>query len=265
MRKTITLPFLSLFFLLPALITIEKTWRSKKSKAYTVYYTVADKPSIKKYQSLLSQGIRDVQQFFDADFQKKFDVYVHPGRASLDSTWAKDWSSPGFKSECWMVASGVASRMDLLSPVTWDTQACEHRYSDKQHTQQLITHELFHVFHGQLNASGDFNNTENIDWFVEGLATYASGQCDAARLTEVRNAIVNNSIPATLDKFWTGKLKYALSGSVVMYIDKKYGRSILKKLLPYNKKQQVLEALSITEEVLLKEWRSNLTAETQSR
>ena len=59
----------------------------------------------------------------------------------------------------------------------------------------MITHELIHVYHGQLNVSPDFSNTEGIDWFIEGLATYASGQCDSMRISEVKVAIENNKIP----------------------------------------------------------------------
>lgn len=66
-------------------------------------------------------------------------------------------------------------------------------------TQQLITHELVHVYHGQLNASPDFSNVEGIDWFVEGLATYASGQCDSLRISEIKKAISGNKIPNGLD------------------------------------------------------------------
>jgi hypothetical protein len=114
---------------------------------------------------------------------------------------------------------------------------------------------LVHVFHGQLNVSPDFSNTEGIDWFVEGLATFASGQCDALKISEVKKAIEDNKIPESLDNFWTGKVKYGLSGSVVMFIDHKYGRTQLKELLPLNKKLQILSVLKTTESELLNEWK----------
>jgi hypothetical protein len=111
------------------------------------------------------------------------------------------------------------------------------------------------VFHGQRNASPDFSNTEGINWFIEGLATYASGQCDSLRISEVKRAISENKIPVSLDDFWTGKIKYGLSGSVVMYIDKIYGRAMLIKLLPFNKKEDLLKTLNITEPDLLNDWK----------
>jgi len=154
-----------------------------------------------------------------------------------------------------MVASGVASKLDMISPKLWDKEACEHKYAEKIKTQQLITHELVHVYHGQLNVSPDFSNVEGIDWFVEGLATYASGQLDSARIAEVKKAIAENKVPETLDKFWTGKLKYGLSGSVIKYIDYSYDRKLLRGLMRLNKKSEVLSALKTTEAELLKNWK----------
>ena len=56
--------------------------------------------------------------------------------------------------------------------------------------------EMTHVFHGHYNASPDFSDTDRIDWFVEGLAVYASGQCDAARLLGVRRWLKEHPAPA---------------------------------------------------------------------
>jgi hypothetical protein len=164
-----------------------------------------------------------------------------------------------------MVASGIATKLDMISPKAWDKDACEHIYANKIKTQQLITHELVHVYHGQLNISPDFSDAEGIDWFVEGLATYASGQCDSLRIAEVRKAISKSTIPNTLDSFWTGNLKYSLSGSVVMFIDSKYGRSKLKELLPLNKKSEILRSLNTTENILLNEWIIYLRNENDCR
>lgn len=231
-------------------------WISEKQKRYTLFYTLADKKNKKEYQKQIDKGILSVKQFFHSKFSKPFDVYVHANRKSLDSTWQKDWNMPDFKSECWMIASGIATKLDMISPKTWETEACEHRYSDIQKTQRLITHELVHVYHGQWNQSPDFSNVEGIDWFVEGLATYASGQCDAPRIAEVKKAITENQIPDGLNNFWTGKIKYGLSGSVVQFIDHKYGRQKLIELLSFNKKTDILSSLNTNEKILLKEWKA---------
>ncbi|MBL7912809.1 MAG: hypothetical protein JNJ41_17230 [Bacteroidia bacterium] len=232
-----------------------KNWFSEKHTTYTFFYTSADQKNKKEYVGVLDNGVKFVKTFFDEPFKKEFTVYVHPDRRSLDTTWQRDFKMPEFRSECWMVASGMATKLDIISPVTWDKESCEHKYSEKIKTQELINHELFHVFHGQLNASPDFSDVDNIDWFVEGLAAYASGQCDSLRMAQVKKALDENKVPTTLDKFWTGKLKYGLSGSVVKYIDVTYGRKKLRSLLGFNKKQQILKELSCSEEELLMKWK----------
>lgn len=229
-------------------------WSARRQKKYTLYYTAADAGQRKEYCRLLNKGIKNTEQFFGHRFSRRFAVYVHPGRVSLDSTWRTDWNMPGFQPECWMVASGVAKRLDLLSPLQWARAACEHQFSDRLKTQQLLTHELVHVYHGQHNASPDFSITEGMDWFIEGLATYVSGQCDSLRLAEVRKAVAEKKTPAVLDKFWTGKLRYGLAGSMVMYIDRHYGREKLIALLSFNKKSEVLTALNISETDLIRGW-----------
>jgi len=229
-------------------------WLVKEYKHYTLKYTSADQANVNDYNKLFANGIRSAEAFFKSSFKKKFTIIIHPGRHSLDSTWQTDWKMPEFKSECWMVASGMATKLDIISPVLWEREACEHNYSDKKSTQQLITHELVHVYHGQANKSPDFSNVESIDWFVEGLATFASGQCDSQRIAMVKEAISTGKVPNGLDNFWTGKLKYGLSGSMIMFIENKYGRAIFKELLPLAKKSEILSSLQTTEPDLLNEW-----------
>lgn len=235
--------------------TLDDKWIIEKHQGFNILYKSIDKKNLKEYEKLIENGVKSVNMFFTSSYNKNFDIVIHPNRHSLDSTWQKDWKIPDLKSECWMVASGVATKLDMISPKLWDKESCEHIYSESQKTQNLITHELVHVYHGQLNASPDFSNVERIDWFVEGLATYASGQCDSLEITKIKKAISENNIPESLDNFWTGNLRYGLSGSVAMFIDYKYGRTKLKKLLPFNKKSEILLTLETTESELLDTWK----------
>lgn len=229
-------------------------WKQEKHKGYTLFYKGDDESESVRYAAFINKGIESVNFFTKDSCKKDFKVYVHPSRAEMDHQWQTDWKMPGFKSECWMVASGVATRLDLLSPLTWAKQACEHDYTNKDETQKVITHELFHIYHAQLNPSSDFSETGGIDWLVEGFATYASGQCDTERMLAVKDAVKKKTSPALLDDFWKGKLKYGFSGSLVMFVDKKYGREKLKGLLKFKTRTQVLGALKTNEKTLLKSW-----------
>lgn len=206
----------------------------------------------------LKAGVVQVEAFFGRPFARPFNVRVHAHRADMDKQWAVDWKSPGFKSECWMVASGTGDVLDLLAPAAWATEACEHKAADIEALQKLITHELTHVFHGQLNPSSDFSDVEGLDWFVEGLAVFASGQLNAARIAEVRMAVKDNKIPAGLDDFWKGRLRYGQSGSVVAWVDANHGRAVTLQLMAMKKKAEVLAKLKLTEAQLLQSWRASV-------
>jgi hypothetical protein len=254
MKKSNALALLALMLFI-SWKALEPNWIEKQHKYYNLFYTNIDKNNTSEYQKIIDKGIASVNSFFNQPYTKKFSIYIHSSRISLDSSWQRDWNEPNFKSECWMVASGIATKLDMISPKLLDKLSCEHKYAETQHTQQLITHELVHVYHGQLNSSPDFSNVQGIDWFVEGLATFASGQCDSTRIAEIKKAIAENTIPKSLDAFWTGKIKYGLSGSVVQYIDQHYGRAKLKALLPLNTKQAILSNLQTTESDFLNNWR----------
>ncbi len=231
-------------------------WTTEKLPKFEYRYTSQDEEFNKEYQEMLISGINAAEAFFKTPFPKSFTVTVHPCRKSWDEVLQKAYNMPDFASECWMVASGEGYQMNMISPARWETEACEHRYSEKEKTRQLLTHELFHVFHGQHNASPDFTQTEGLDWLVEGFATYASGQLDNGRMAEVKKLVTDNKAPASLDDYWKGKSRYGLSGSVVMFIDKQYGRDTLFEILKFSKKQQVLDVLKTSEEDFVNQWKA---------
>jgi len=247
--------FLSLPLVMSWTMNDADFWLVEKKPTYTLFYRSSDTENKEEYIKLIDSGIRSVNSFFGTGFKNEFDVHIYPHRNLLDSTWSKDWKIKDFKSECWMVASGIATKIDMISPKNWDKESCEHTYSDSLNTQRLIIHELVHVYHGQFNISPDFSDVENIDWFVEGLATYVSGQCDQERIAKIRAAVLGNNVPDSLRKFWTGNLRYGLSGSMVMYIDYKYGKSMLISLLKYNKVSDILTVLNTTETEMIKGWK----------
>jgi hypothetical protein len=229
-------------------------WLTEKFDAFDLVYTEVDANLKEEYVTMITSGIDSVNKFIGHSFSRRFQVYVHPDRKSLDAQWQKDWGMADFKSECWMVASGVSGKMDLLSPRVWIKHACEHSFSDKFKTRQLITHELFHVYHAQVNPGNDFNNVSGLDWLVEGFATYASGQLDHGRIQELKESLTV-SVPFSLDQFWTGKLRYGLAGSAARYIDQKFGRTVLLSLLISTTLDQVLQKLGLTEQQFLLNWK----------
>src|SRR5262249_55473457 len=91
------------------------------SPAPRIIYTEQDKAVAASLKPHLQQGQQKVERFFGQPFKKAFEVEVHPDRAAFDEYFRKRWKVP--KTEAWMVASGVADRLTILSPRVWTTQA----------------------------------------------------------------------------------------------------------------------------------------------
>lgn len=225
---------------------------SLSGPGYTFLFDRTGLAAAKNYMKVFKESENEVIRFFGAGYRHPFRIRMFPDRASLDRQWQQDWKMPAFKSECWMVASGVASGLDLLSPSCWKTEACEHKAEDTAAFLKIITHEMVHVFHGQFNASPDFSAVTGIDWLVEGLAVYASGQMDSVRISQVKTVAQEGKLPVMLDDYWTGPVRYALAGSLVMYLDLHYGRQLLKDLLPCSTRREVLDRIGLSETTLIK-------------
>ena len=230
---------------------------SIKAKNFTIYYASAD-TSVVSIQEYVKLGMDKVSVFLKRPFKNPVRVNVFPGRDQLDSHWQSAWDMPSFKSQCWMVGSGIQSCLDLLSPSVWKTEACEHDPDDPEEIRLLVYHELTHILHSDYNRSPAFDTINNIDWFVEGLATYVSGQLDPERIHDAVTDVKRSGGPKYLSEFWKGQNKYGFSGSLVAYIDNRYGRDILCDLMQYNDVDDILNTLKISERELIASWKEAL-------
>jgi hypothetical protein len=207
-----------------------------------------------RLEALSGAATADVERFFGAPFPSLFTVTVFSDRSTFDASFPPEWGIG--KSECWMVATGVADGVRLLSPRVWKVQACEHDPEDELHLRRLLTHELVHVYHGQLNPSPDFLDVSGIDWFVEGLATFASGQLEDPALASAREALDEGAGPTTLANAWSGRYRYGVSGSLVAFVDHELGRARLNECLAVSSSEELLALLGMEEPHLLSAWRA---------
>lgn len=236
----------------------QNEWQQKETDGYVIHYTSTDSGQADDMLRYLANGQKTVATFFGHPFSQKFDVYIFPNRAALDQQWQKDWGVPEFKSECWMVASGVGARLDILSPHVWPTEACEHQAEKVEAVQKLITHELVHVYHGQHNPKPSFDGLDDLAWLIEGVAVFASGQLDDKRIAQVKTNMESGKVPQHLNQFWTGQAKYGQAGSLMAHVDKTIGREKLYGLLSVTNQEAILKSLGKTEGELIEDWKKSL-------
>ena len=195
-----------------------------------------------------------IEAFFGAPFRDPVRVTIAPDRAAFDAAMPAEWGMT--PTQCWMVGVGVADWFAVLSPAAWAEEACEHDPENAEELQDLITHELVHTYHGQNNPTRDFTGMDDLGWFVEGLATYASGQMAHSHAGDAEAAIAEGAVPADLETAWSGKYRYGVSGSMVAYIDAAYGREVLVSLLDATGEDELLGRLGLSEAEFLSAWQA---------
>jgi hypothetical protein len=233
-------------------------WVKRQNSSFTLYYTSVDSTLVYTMEKELGIGTKTVTDFFHSSFKEKYEVYIFPNRNELDRQWSKDWAGPNFKSQCWMVASGVARRLDILSPICWKKDACEHNAADNIEVEKIITHELVHVFHAQHNPHPNFDGMDDLSWLIEGLATFVSGQLNEERINKVRTQLKEGKTPTTLSQLWTGADKYGRAGCFVQFLEKKYGRKKIIELLSLTDLNSILKILKTDEETLITTWKNEI-------
>jgi len=185
-------------------------------------------------------------------FPDTVSVQIFAHREGFTVALREAWGIP--ETACWMVGAADDHSLFLLSPGVWEAEACEHDPEDEEHRRLLVTHEAVHVFHGQVNPSDDVGLLEELGWFIEGLATYISGQLEGAHAGRAAKAFAVDEGPRELSEAWSGPYRYGVAGSLVAYVDDRWGRETLRAALEVTTQHELLTLLGTTEADLLADW-----------
>lgn len=215
----------------------------------------AGDPGAAEVVAMAGDGKATVEAFFGKPFPEPIHLTVAPDRVAFPANWGTG------QTESWMVGTGVADFLVVLSPADWAKEACDHDAGHRDEVRGVIVHELVHVYHGQFNPTRDFTGMDDVGWFVEGLAVVVSGQLSHDRLSAAAAAVRAGTAPTTPATLWSGPQKYGLAGSMVAYVDATYGRQTVIDLLPMTKQDEILARLDVTEAQLLDKWRAWLLAQ----
>ena len=235
----------------------QDAWVSLRESGVTVEYMAVDSSIGPRLLQWAVDGRRAVEVFFGRAVEGPFTVRVYPDRATMEPEWRAVFEAPGMVFQCWMVANATASLVLVLAPRAWAAEACGHDGTDPVHIQRILAHEIVHVLHRNLNPDPRLSALYPSWWLVEGLATVASGQFDTGMRAEAVDAL-RASPPAQLERIWTSDAAYALSGSLVDYLDSTLGRALLVALMRTRDEPAILELIAQDEAALLERWRAHV-------
>lgn len=223
-----------------------------------VEFAPQDAEQGRAFQRDAREAEKRLHEFFGSGFTKGLILRLCASRAEFDEALRKEWSMP--KSETWMVGAAGANHAFFLSPRVWKSEATEHRPEDTAGIARLVLHELTHSYQAQRNPSMDLEGLDPMAWFVEGLATYVSGQEAVEHKGQAKASLSAGTFPSRLEDVWEGKARYGLAGSLVRFVDERFGREKVKALLAATTNAEALALLEVDERRLLDGWRVWLAA-----
>lgn len=205
------------------------------------------------------ESMARIADFFGAPFEDTVTIRVVADRAAFDTALDAMWGLP--ETACWMVGAASATELVLLSTEAWAAEACEHDPADQEHVRGIVVHELVHAYHGQHNPSDDFDGMDPMGWFVEGLAVLASEQLRLDHAGDAAAAIAAGAAPERLADGWSGRYRYGVAGTMTAYIDRRWGRGTLVRLLAATSNDDALRILGTDEASFLDGWRVWVTGD----
>ena len=232
-------------------------WLTVTAGGLSIRAVRADSSLVPFVRDAIRNGESVATTFFTVPPLQPFSISIYPDRATLTDRWRVAWQLPSFQPECWLIAAAWATELDLLSPRVWSRDACGHDAGNTTHLRNVLAHEVVHILHAQVGQHANFGNLLNAQWFTEGLAVYVSGMLDVDYAGAVQARLNAGFAPRTLAEVWNDQANYPLSGSIVRYIDRRYGRTALRDLLTARSTTTILTRLNVGEAELLTAWRGD--------
>ncbi|MDP2865901.1 MAG: hypothetical protein Q8O90_06635 [Elusimicrobiota bacterium] len=146
----------------------------------------------------------------------------------------------------------------LIAPNAWPTDvhpdylgpdgAC-----DKKVYRQFIEHEIVHMIE-------EYSSPKNAmeirpQWWGDGIAVYATGQYgDRINREEIKKDLAVNKLPHITGM--KGRDAYVWGWSLVRYIEKRFGRKILRKIILESCTEDILGFLKLRKNKFELEWRA---------
>jgi hypothetical protein len=232
------------------------TWRYLTANGVKLGYTTADSGEAPSLLAAAVRGRAMIEAFAGVSLGDVVLTHIHPSRATLEPDWQQTFGTPPGGFQCWMIANANRSTVMMLSPRVWASDSCGQPRGDSVAARSVLAHEMMHTLHRRTYPDSLFRGMNQSGWLYEGIAVYSSGQMAERYDSQVAGAVAAGE-PATLASVLTTERGYAVAGSIVRYIDRKYGRAVLTDLMRRQGNPDILTRLGVTEAALLAEWRAS--------
>lgn len=194
-------------------------WQTYKSTHFTIYFYKKEEVTLAKVASYAESAYDDISRALNYQIPKSINLIYYADHSDFEQTnTLTDFIPEGIG------AFALPQRNRMVLPVD---------LSDEK-LQQLIAHELTHVFQFEIVFGGNYLRalTSNApQWFMEGMASYFGNDEDNKDRMVLRDAVLSDQVPEISQRGVSGYFAYRFGHAVFDFIAAEWGKDAVREFV----------------------------------
>jgi hypothetical protein len=195
------------------------SWQTYKSTHFTIYFYKKEEVTLAKVASYAESAYDEISRALNFQIPKSINLIYYADHSDFEQTnTLTDFIPEG------VGAFALPSRNRMVLPVDM---------SDEK-LQQLIAHELTHVFQFEIIFGGNYlraATTNAPQWLMEGMASYFGNDEDNKDRMVLRDAVLSDQVPEVSQKSIGGYFAYRFGHAVFDFIAAEWGKDAVREFV----------------------------------
>ena len=194
-------------------------WKTYRSTHFTIYFYSKERVSLQKVASYAESAYDDISRQLNFQIPKPINLIYYATHSDFEQTnTILNFIPEG------VGAFALPSRNRMVLPVDVPDEKL----------QQLIAHELTHVFQFEILFGGNYlraATTNAPQWFLEGMASYFGNDEDDKDRMVLRDAVLADQVPEIAQKGIYGFFAYRFGHAVFDFVAAEWGKDAVREFL----------------------------------
>ncbi len=191
-------------------------WQTYKSTHFTIFFYKKGEVTLGKVASYAESAYDDISRAFNFQIPKSINLIYYADHSDFEQTnTLLNFIPEG------VGAFALPSRNRMVLPVDLPDEKL----------QQLIAHELTHVFQFEILFGGNYlraSTTNSPQWLMEGMASYFGNDEDNKDRMVLRDAVLSDQVPEVSQKGIGGYFAYRFGHAVFDFITAEWGKDAVR-------------------------------------
>jgi hypothetical protein len=194
-------------------------WRTYRSTHFTIYFYDTERGALQKVASYAESAYDDVSRQLNFQIPKPINLIYYATHSDFEQTnTLMNFIPEG------VGAFALPQRNRMVLPVDLPDEKL----------QQLIQHELTHVFQFEILFGGNYlraATTNAPQWFTEGMASYFGNDEDNKDRMVLRDAVLADQVPEISQRGIYGFFAYRFGHAVFDFIAAEWGKDAVREFV----------------------------------